>query len=115
PLYNYGQGDRVRLLAEMQVSQDEYAVMQIAALSQVREAFAQVDNARQRAELYALEMLPLYERNLASALRQYNFMSLGAYEVLEVKRQGVQAQIDYSQALYDYGVAQARLTLATGH
>jgi len=80
----------------------------------VRQAEAKLMSARARAGRYQQVLLPLRHRIVEQAQRHYNGMLLSVFELLDAKRQEIEAGGAYIEALRDYWSARAALERAVG-
>ena len=81
---------------------------------EVRAARISLVTARQAVETYRETLIPLQERILDESLKHYNYMLLGVYQLLQVKRDELQARRSYIDAQRDYWTAWAELERAVG-
>ncbi|HUU96673.1 MAG TPA: hypothetical protein VM487_13115 [Phycisphaerae bacterium] len=70
--------------------------------------------SRYRVEYYRDVVVPLHERIVALTLEQYNFMLVGAGELLAAKRGELDARRGYVESLRDYWLARTDLERAVG-
>ena len=105
PLFDWGQGKRATAWAELRRAQHEYTSMAVDLRAQARAWQARLAAAHERAVRFKTVVLPLHERLLAEAVRQYNAMNQSPFELLVVRREQVEAQARYIEALRDYWVA----------
>lgn len=114
PLFNYGQADRARLLAQLRQSQARLRSLEIEVRAQVERAQDKLLKSREIVKYYAECVLPLRKKMIDSAEKQYNVMTYGIYDLLRNKREEVQSQINYEIALRDYWIARSALDLILG-
>jgi cobalt-zinc-cadmium efflux system outer membrane protein len=88
--------------------------LSVNARSQVRLARLQLLTARNTVEHYRKVLLPLREQRLAETQLQYNGMQLGLPQLLEAKREEVEARKAHLEAVRDYWTARAELERAVG-
>jgi cobalt-zinc-cadmium efflux system outer membrane protein len=79
--------------------------------SSVRAAYAATLAARDRAVYYERVMLPLRQKIVDETLLQYNAMQVGAFQLLQAKRDQIEAGAEFIASLRDYWLARARLDL----
>jgi cobalt-zinc-cadmium efflux system outer membrane protein len=114
PLFDQGQPDVARLESALRRSVREAAAARLDARSDVREASARLAGARARAAQLRDATLPLRERFVRLTLEEYNYMLVGAFDLLLAKRDEVASYRDYVAALRDYWVARSALEAAVG-
>jgi len=114
PLFDQGQPDVARLESALRRSVRESAAARLDARSDVREAAARLAGARARAVQLRDGTLPLRERFVRLTLEEYNYMLVGAFDLLLAKRDEVASYRDYVAALRDYWIARSALEAAVG-
>jgi len=114
PLFDQGQGTVARAQAVYRQSRDRYIAMAVDVRSQVRAAQAKMRGARSAARLYHDEILPVQQKLLDQTQLQYNGMLVGVFQLLQAKRDQIDAAGRYIDALRDYWVARAELERAIG-
>ena len=114
PLFDQGQGSIPRAAAVLRQSRDRYAALAIDIRSQVRAARTRMLNARAAAQFYQAEVLPTQQRLLEQTQLQYNGMLVGVFQLLQAKRDEIDAAVQYVMALQNYWTARAELERAIG-
>jgi len=114
PIFNYGQGDRLRIHAELRQAQGLLSAMEIRVLSEVREAHKLLMNDLRIINDYRARILPLQSKILESSEELYNVMGLGIDRLIENKRQEFQAYSNYIMSLRNYWMARVQLDRALG-
>ena len=82
--------------------------------SEVREAVVVLDGASAIAALYEHSIVPLRATTVEQALRHYNGMLIGVYDLLTEKREELRARRDAVDATRDTWLARVRLERALG-
>jgi cobalt-zinc-cadmium efflux system outer membrane protein len=105
PIFDWGQGRRAAAWATVRREQHGYAAQAIevrAAARTVRE-----DVLAGEAQLARIrdKLLPLRERLIDESVKQYNAMNLGPFELLQVRREQIDIEERYIEALRDAWVA----------
>jgi outer membrane protein, heavy metal efflux system len=102
PLFDWGQARRE--VARMQIMElrDRFTALAIRIRSLARLQQAKLLNARQIALYYADTAVPQAQRLLDTALRQYNVMQLGVFQLLKAKERQIQVSLEYVAALTTY-------------
>lgn len=114
PIFNNGQAERKKYGALIEQAQKRLLAKAIDVCSQVRE-FAKTANLY-RLQLEDLEqkILPNFAKQLEDGQALYNVMSIGVYDLFDVKDGEIQAKIDHVHALKNYLVTKTELTHALG-
>jgi outer membrane protein TolC len=108
PVFDWGQGRRARAWSELRRLQHRYAAAAIAARASARAVRARLQAAHERVTRTRTRLLPLREKLLDDAMRQYNAMNLDAFELLAIRREQVAVEQSHVAALRDFWVAQVR-------
>jgi cobalt-zinc-cadmium efflux system outer membrane protein len=114
PLFDQSQAMLAANAARIRGSEERYAALAIAIRSQVRRAWTRLEGARARALYYRTVVVPLEERIVEEAQRQYNGMFIGVFQLLQAKREQVETGRRYVEALTDYWVSRTELERSVG-
>lgn len=114
PIFNFGQAARRRLHAQLRQAQDRYEALEVRILSEVRVAHELLMSALGMLYQYRVEILPLQKKVLNTSSELYNVMGLGVDQLLENKRQELEAQRSYVDMLKEYWMARVQLDRALG-
>src|SRR6185437_14382997 len=114
PLFDQGQAAIARAHAELRQSQERYLALAIEIRSQVRAARARMLNARIAAQFYHDEILPTQQKLLDQTQLRYNGMLAGVFQLLQAKRDEIDAAAQYVEALRTYWTSRAELERAIG-
>lgn len=114
PVFNRGRAAKARAEALLRQRQERYAALAVEVRSEVRSARNQVFVARKKAISYRDVILPRRSRIVTFSQRQYNFMLIGAFQLLLAKQHEIQAHLGYIEALRDYWIARSELERAIG-
>ena len=114
PIFNQGQASvlRASAYAEKAAAMRARTVLQVQ--SEVQSAAAQLASARKMVEIYRNKLLPAREAVVAAQQRRFNFMLIGAFELMQGKRDEYDAYQGYLEALSQYWTARATLARAIG-
>ncbi|WP_306535589.1 TolC family protein [Geobacter sp.] len=82
--------------------------------SEVRELRDRLIHYRRLAEHYRTTVIPLRERIVGLTEREYNYMLVGAFDLITAKQQEFDAYQEYIEAVTGYWVARAELQRAVG-
>jgi len=114
PLFDQGQAVNAAGRARVRASQDAYAALAVDLRADVRRAAARMTGAAARATRLLTVVLPLRETIVRETQLQYNGMLVGVFQLLQVKRDQIEAGSQYVTALRDYWTARAELERAIG-
>ena len=114
PIFDQRQAARARANAQLRQAQQQLAAREAEIRSEVRTDIARLKAARQTAELYRDSLIPIRERIVAETQKHVNYMLLGVFQLLQAKRDEVNASREYLEALRDYWIAFAELERAVG-
>jgi cobalt-zinc-cadmium efflux system outer membrane protein len=114
PLFDQGQAATAVAGAELARARERYAAIAVAVRSAARSARNHVLAARARADYYHQVILPLRRQITELTQLQFNAMRVGAFQLLQAKRDEVEAGVSYIQALRDYWISRAELDQIIG-
>ncbi len=108
-LFDWGQTRRESERMEILKVRDEFTALAVRIRSLARLQQAKLLSARQTALYYADTAVPQSQRLLDAALRQYNVMQLGVFQLLQAKERQIRTSLEYVTALITYWRERARL------
>ncbi len=111
PIFDQGQAKNAAATAELRRALQEYAAQAIELRSDARAARDRLVAARERATYCREVLLPIRDEVLRESQLQYNAMQIGVFQLLNTKRDVIDAGIQYIEALRDYWVARANMEL----
>ena len=114
PLFDQSQARLASAAAHVRANQERYAALAVGIRAQVRQARSHIDAARTRAQYFQNVVLPLRARIVEETQRQYNGMLIGVFQLLQAKRDQVDAGRRYVEVLTEYWVSRADLERAVG-
>ena len=114
PIFDQGHAKLARLEAQLREAEQRLSAIELDMRSRVREARARLELARALIERYRSTVVPLRERIVALSLQEYNFMLIGAFELLSAKRDEIDAYKGYVDALRGFWISYADLRQAIG-
>ena len=115
PLFDTGQASVAAARAEYRRSQKQLTATAVRVRAAARSAHAQLAAARDRARYYRDVIVPLRHQITEQSQLQLNAMAVGPFQLLEAKRQEIEAGAASIRALRDYWIARTRLDqLLTG-
>ena len=107
PIFDWGQGRRASAWAELRGLRHAYAAAAVELRATARVARVRLEGAHARVTRLRRTVLPLRERLAAESVKQYNAMALSPFELLIIRREQIDAERRYLEALRDYWVADA--------
>jgi len=114
PIFDQRQALIARLEAQEREAARRLAAVSVDARSEVRIARAELIAARRIAERYQSAILPMRDKVVDESQLFYNGMLLGLYQLIDVKREQVEAHAQYIASIRDYWMARADLERAVG-
>ncbi|MBM4267707.1 MAG: TolC family protein [Deltaproteobacteria bacterium] len=114
PLFDQRQAEIAGIEAQLRQSERKTESAQIAVAAEVRRAYGRLEAARRLAENHRDALIPARRRVVELSQEFYDFMLLGAFELLAAKREEIASWADYVDAVRDYWVASAELERAVG-
>lgn len=114
PIFDQGQARRAKARAEVQRALESHAALAVQIRSRARASANRLLQARSRALFLRDEVLPLRKEILDQTQLQFNAMQIGVFQLLQVKRDQIEAGRQYIETLHDYWRSRAavELTLA---
>jgi outer membrane protein TolC len=109
PLFDRLQGVRVAQEAELEGLRERYQADAIEIRAMLRAARDRALSAQARAEQYRDTVLPLRERVVQQTLLQYNAMQIGVFQLLQARRDQLEAGRNYVATLHEYWRSRAAL------
>jgi cobalt-zinc-cadmium efflux system outer membrane protein len=114
PLFNQGQAAIARAQAQLEISRADLAQLELAIDNDVRLGVERVAAMRGIAQDYRDALVPQREAAVARQLERFNYMLIGAFELLLTKQQEYDAYQGYLEAVRDYWLARVDLARAIG-
>lgn len=114
PLFDRRQGELARLGAQSDAAQERFADLAVAIRAEVRASRARLLAAREIAVHLRDTLVPLRERIVRLTQEQYNFMLVGAFQLLDAKQNQLATYRDYAESVRDYWLAHNELRRAIG-
>ena len=114
PIFDQHKDSLLRANAELQIAVSDVRRIAIDVDNGVRLAHAAVGNARQRVAEYRDVLIPQRIETVARAQEEVNYMLIGVFELIALKQDEYDAYQGYLEAVRDYWLARADLSLATG-
>ena len=114
PLFDRGQHGVARARAQLRQAQDRQAALAVEIRSEVRTAGHRLTAAHQLAGYYRDIVLPRRRRIVEETQREYNFMLVGVFQLLQAKQEEINADREYLEAQREYWIAWTELEHALG-
>jgi outer membrane protein, heavy metal efflux system len=114
PIFDQGQARAARTLAAVRQARAREAELAVNIRSEVRSLRNRLIATHQSAEHYRKVLLPLREQAVKESQLRYNAMLLGVFQLLQARREQIEAYRDYLDTVRDYWITRAELERATG-
>jgi outer membrane protein, heavy metal efflux system len=114
PVFDQRQALIARLEAQEREAERRLTAVSVETRSDVRLARAELLAARRIVERYQSTILPMRDKVVDESQLFYNGMLIGLYQLIDVKREQVEAHAQYIAAVRDYWSARADLERAVG-
>jgi outer membrane protein, heavy metal efflux system len=114
PIFNQGQASVMRAGAWLTRAQAELALLEREVQSEVQLAHAGLLLQTRLLRTYQSELIPAREKLVEESQKQYNFMLIGAFDLILAKREEYQSYADAINAARDYWIQRAILKSAIG-
>jgi cobalt-zinc-cadmium efflux system outer membrane protein len=114
PVFDQGRPAVARAAAALVKAENDLRHGEDTVRTEVRAAARRVAIARRLADRLRDAVLPLKSQIVELRQREYNFMLVGAFELLEAKREESAAAAEYVEALHEYWLARVDLAQAIG-
>ena len=114
PIFDQGQVQVARFESMVRERKRAHEALLLDIRHDVRVQREALRAARALSESYLDTVIPLRERIVQLTQQEFNFMLVGAFELLSAKRDEIAAYRDYVEALKDYWTSRAMLTSALG-
>jgi outer membrane protein TolC len=109
PLFDRLQGVRIAQESELEGLRERYQADAIEIRATLRAVRDRALSAQARVEQYRNTLLPLRERVLQQTLLQYNAMQIGVFQLLQARRDQLEAGRNYVRTLLEYWRSRAAL------
>lgn len=109
PLFDRRQGDLISLQAELDAQRQRYLANAVGIRAAVRSARARALSAEARVRHYRQTLLPLREQLVQQTVLEYNAMQVGVFQLLQARRDQLEAASGYVNVLHEYWRARAAL------
>ncbi len=114
PIFNQGQGAVARAEAQLLDARARADALALVVENDVATGVRQLALAREVSERYRLEWLPAADSAVERQQERFSFMLVGAFDLIQAKREQYDAWQGYLESLRDYWIARSALRAATG-
>ncbi len=114
PIFNQGQGAVARAEAQLLDARARANALALVVENDVATGVRQLALAREVSERYRMEWLPAADSAVERQQERFNFMLVGAFDLIQAKRDQYDAWQGYLESLRDYWIARSALRAATG-
>lgn len=108
PLFYQGQGEVAAAKAQMRRQQELYTDLAVRLRATARMAATRLSTAREGVVFYRDVLLPSKQKIVDETLLQYNAMSVGAFQLLQAKRDQIETARGFIEQLLEYWIARTR-------
>lgn len=105
PLFNWGQAASMKAQATFRQGWERYTSLAVQIRAEARAVHRRLRSLGAQALHYREVVLPLRHRIVEETQKQYNAMQVGAFQLLEAKKQEIHAGAAYLATLRDYWLA----------
>ncbi len=114
PIFDWQQAATSRAKSELRLSEFKASAFQVEILSQVRQAREKMLVYRKVAERYQDHVIPVRKQLVESLQLHYNYMLKGVFELLQSKKDEIEAEREYIETLRNYWIARTELERSVG-
>jgi cobalt-zinc-cadmium efflux system outer membrane protein len=114
PIFDHRGVRTERIESQQRQARHMLMALETDALSEVREAAAQLMAARATVEYLRTEVTPLRQRIVKLSQEHYDAMLLGVYELLSARQDEIHTQAELIEATREYWTARTTLKQAVG-
>jgi cobalt-zinc-cadmium efflux system outer membrane protein len=114
PIFNQRQADIARLESQLRRSQKRLTAQAIEIRSEIRSLRNHLVMQRNLIDHYRSTLLPLREQIVDLTLKNYNYMLMGAFDLLMAKQQEFEVYQKYLEAVRDYWIIRADMQRSLG-
>lgn len=114
PLFQQGQAGIARAEALRDAARERLALHELAIERDVRNGVERLATQRDVVLAYRDALIPQRETIVAREQERYNFMLIGAFELIQARQQEYDAYQSYLEAIRDYWLARTELARAVG-
>ena len=114
PIFNQGQGAVARAEGQLLDARARADALALAVENEVATGVRRLALAREVSERYRLEWVPAAASAVDRQQERFNYMLVGAFDLVQAKRDQYDAWQGYLESIRDYWLARSALRAATG-
>ncbi len=114
PLFQQGQASVARAQSRNELAHERVALLDLTLERQVRSGHARLISQREIIDAYRSALIPQRQTIVAGEQQRYNFMLIGAFELIAAKQQEYDTYQGYLEAIRDYWLARNELARSIG-
>jgi cobalt-zinc-cadmium efflux system outer membrane protein len=114
PIFDQGQAEVAGAVARLRRADHLVIALAVEIRSEVRAARDQLLALRRLVEHYRGVVIPLHEATVALTQEEYNYMLVGAFELIAAKQAEYDAYQNYVETVRDYWITRSELGRAIG-
>lgn len=114
PIFNQGQGAVARAEARLLDARARSDALALVVRNEVASGVRRLAVAREVSQRYRQEWLPAADSAVERQQERFNYMLVGAFDLVQAKREQYDAWQGYLESLRDYWLARSALRAATG-
>ncbi len=111
PIFDQGGARREKVEAEMRRALEQHAALAVNLRASVRAAGTRLTKAREQSILLRDHILPRRQEIIDDTQKEYNAMLTGVFQLLQAKRDQIDAARQYVERLRDYWIARSDVKL----
>ncbi len=107
PIFDQGGPRREKVQAEIRKAFEQHAALAVSIRANVRTARARLTKGREQVIFLRDQVLPRRQEIVDDTQKQYNAMQVGVFQLLQAKRDQIDAGRQYIERLRDYWIARS--------
>lgn len=111
PIFDQGGARKEKARAEIRKAIEEHAALAVSLRARVRTASARLTKTREQGIFLRDQVLPRRAEILDETQKEYNGMQIGVFQLLQAKRDQIDAGRQYIERLRDYWLARSDVDL----
>jgi len=114
PLFDQKQSSVSRAKAQLRQSEKRLKALEDEILAEVRSKYAKLIAVKNLVETYKDTVIPLHAQFIDSLQKHYNYMLVGVYDLLDAKKEEVEAIHQFLENLREYWIIRSELESLAG-
>ncbi|MDL5054131.1 TolC family protein [Oscillatoria laete-virens NRMC-F 0139] len=111
PIFDQGGARRAKVRAEVRQALEKHAALAVNIRANVRATIGRLTKGREQAIFLRDQVLPRRQEIVDETQKQYNVMQIGVFQLLQAKRDQIDAGRQYIERLRDYWMARSSVEL----